>query len=684
MSAPTLDELVKDIPPALLNQQCSNRHLAEVSRELVNLKLLAPYLDMSGGEVHSIQESAHNYDEQKQELLFKWKEKCSKSATYRALIEAIHSSRNVDLAHFACQLLQQQPYQTREGSCSTVSVIPPALVDYQCKLRYGYKSHKPVMVVEWPPPPEPALKYVKLVLVPKDPVQKGDIKDEDIRASICGNLDDDNVISVEVDLEQLLTLDPKERKVILFEGAPGSGKSTLLWHICQKWQSGELFHQFTLVLLVQLRDPAVHAAQSLADILPHVPSRSRKLSEMRDSIVSAVEDIQGEGVLIMLDGWDEAPARLRQKRSLFHGLIAAPSECSIEKAVVVVSSRPSASHDLRAYLSHRVELRGFTKEKREQYVRETLKGNPSDAQKLIEGIEGIEEDEVMDLSHPMNIVILTHIFISSNYTLPSSPCRMTITLMLSYLLRHIQKTQPDEHVVEVLQSLDNLPQPIHDTFRNLCQVAYDGIVNERYSFASDEVSVSPSTGPPQITTLGLLQSVHSLVATGSSTQYHFLHVSFQELCAAYHVFKLPNPEKTHTEALKKLMISTFKPTERTEFFHFEPVCDFYSALTRLQNVAVAKQLQRTYTDVLEEFLAQHSDSESFSDSEDEFSSSVNESDNSQKRCEPENDGYDGLKKIDEEYVAIIGKGTRYRFLSFFHFLWSHKMLILWMRSLGKK
>ena len=56
--------------------------------------------------------------------------------------------------------------------------------------------------------------------------------------------------------------------MILINGAPGSGKSTLTVHICQKWSRGELFQEFTVVVLVHLRDPAIQKSESIADLLP--------------------------------------------------------------------------------------------------------------------------------------------------------------------------------------------------------------------------------------------------------------------------------------------------------------------------------------------------------------------------------------------------------------------------------
>ena len=35
---------------------------------------------------------------------------------------------------------------------------------------------------------------------------------------------------------------------ILIEGAPGVGKTTLAWHLCRKWEKGELFQQWPVVV----------------------------------------------------------------------------------------------------------------------------------------------------------------------------------------------------------------------------------------------------------------------------------------------------------------------------------------------------------------------------------------------------------------------------------------------------
>ena len=585
MSAPTLEDLLRDIPDSLLDEPCSSDvYLTEVSKSLSEWKLLRPYLELDKGEEDKIIEADHAHAVQRRNLLLAWKEKFSISGkcTYRVLITAIFNSGNVDLAHKACQLIPLY------SSSKHAPRLSPVLAEYKQQLVTGYKTHKPVMVGEWPPPP--SLQYINLVLYKKKKIPRGEIKEDEIQEAMHGNIDQfvyKNKVNI-VKIEELLRLDSYGRRVILFEGAPGSGKSTLLWHVFQEWQSGELFQQFNLVLLVLLRDTAVHDAQCLANILPYVPFRSSKSVEIQNKYASEIEKVHGEGVLIMLDGWDEAPANLRRKGSLFHDIISAPSQCSIEKAVVVVSSRPSASQGLWSYASARVSVLGFTSEGREMFILQSLKNSPEHAQALIGKIESIPQ-LISDCYLPLNLVIITHVFMCSGNTLPSTYCRIIITLALSCLLRHIKKTRPDDgDLVEALNSFNDLPEDMREDFLKLCKMAYDGIVNEKYSFSRQDLK-GITLGAQEVTTFSLLQAVHSLIATGSATVYHFLHLSLQELCAAYHIAALPNPETTHIKAFKKLASTEWGLYHKLST-HFEPVCYFYSALTQLRVSEVVDHL----------------------------------------------------------------------------------------------
>ena len=63
----------------------------------------------------------------------------------------------------------------------------------------------------------------------------------------------------EIFIEQILEADRKQEKprLIFVEGAPGIGKSTLAWELCRKWEEFSCMKQYSLVVLLRLREKEV-------------------------------------------------------------------------------------------------------------------------------------------------------------------------------------------------------------------------------------------------------------------------------------------------------------------------------------------------------------------------------------------------------------------------------------------
>ena len=105
------------------------------------------------------------------------------------------------------------------------------------------------------------------------------------------------------------------------------------------------------MILVQLRDPAVQRAQTIAELLPC------RDDEMANQVASAITANDGRGVLWVLDGWDELPSHLREK-SLLKDMIIPPNIAPITQSSVIVTSRPVSSFELSALVSSRIEVLG--------------------------------------------------------------------------------------------------------------------------------------------------------------------------------------------------------------------------------------------------------------------------------------------------------------------------------------
>ena len=220
--------------------------------------------------------------------------------------------------------------------------------------------------------------------------------------------------------------------MILIDGAPGSGKSTLTVHICQQWDRGELFNEFDVVILVQLRDPRVQSAQSITDLLP---CESRSIAEQ---VAAEIMAVKGSGVLRILDGFDELPSHL-QEDSIIRTLIRPNlyQENPLSKTTVMVTSRPISSGDLCPVVSSRIEVLGFTAEEQRLFFTECLSNDTKASAVETLVMERLSSNPAMEGSCylPLNASIVVHLYLA-NGSLPSTvyviflPLFSTVSLVI--------------------------------------------------------------------------------------------------------------------------------------------------------------------------------------------------------------------------------------------------------------
>ena len=227
--------------------------------------------------------------------------------------------------------------------------------------------------------PSPTQKIFNLAIIKKEKIQIGRIDDEFVHKTIRGQVDDILLEKSPIELKDIFKNIEEERKVILIDGAPGSGKSTLTLYICEQWGRGELFNEFTVVILVQLRDPRVQSALSITDLLP---CESRSIAEQ---VATEIMAVKGSGVLWILDGFDELPSHL-QKDSII-GTLIRPNlyqENPLSKTTVMVTSRPISSGDLCPVVSSQTEVLGFTAEEQRLFFTECLNNDTKAVETLME------------------------------------------------------------------------------------------------------------------------------------------------------------------------------------------------------------------------------------------------------------------------------------------------------------
>ena len=407
--------------------------------------------------------------------------------------------------------------------------------------------------------PSPTQKFINLAIIKKERIQRGKIDVNFVQKSIRGQIDDILLEKSPIKLEEIFSKIEGERKVILVDGAPGSGKTSLTVHVCQRWSRGELFEEFTVVILVQLRDPAVQSAKSIADLLP-CPD-----IETAQQVADAIKATNGRGILWVLDGFDELPTHL-QKESLLRDVIILSKISPINLSSVIVTSRPISSGDLCEVVSSRIEVLGFTREEQRQYFTECLKGDTKAVDTLTERLSenpGIEGSCYL----PLNASIVAHLYLSDG-SVPSTVYGMFSSFVQHFLSRYLCERLGKTREEARLRSLDNLPSELRGPFNKLCEVAFNGTSENKVTFSESDLKAVKHSAV--IREVGLLQSTPSIISNGKVVYYNFAHLSVQEVLTSVYISRLPASEQ----------ISTFDRLFGDS--RFGPVLQYYAAITKLR------------------------------------------------------------------------------------------------------
>ena len=320
---------------------------------------------------------------------------------------------------------------------------------------------------------------------------------------------------------------------LLIEGAPGIGKSTFAWEECQKWGQHQLFNEYSLVVLLKFRDKRVQKAESVSDLFYH-PNQ-----KLQSELVDYITVTGGYGLLLILEGFDEAPASKRTIDSIFVRLFTGQE---LPKATVILTTRPSASAGLRELCkgkhSRRIEIIGFGKNEIDEYTRCAF----SDVQSRSDFKEYLSlYPHIHSMMYvPLNSAIVTHVYEScksSGAVVPKTMTQLYSSLIRTLLLRYVKDKEEYKDACTNITSFKDLPQPVYDQFCEICKIAYTGIVCAETELIFQDL-------PSDFDSLGLMQTCPELyVDRGASVSYNFLHLTIQEYLAAYHISQQSRDEQ---------------------------------------------------------------------------------------------------------------------------------------------
>ena len=334
-------------------------------------------------------------------------------------------------------------------------------------------------------------------------------------------------------------------------------------------QEAFFLNKFDIVILAYLRDEAIQNASTLANILP--AADITQVSQSSNDIATQLRASYGFKVLFIFDGWDEFPPEL-QNNSLVSTIIREPHKLCLQQSTVIVTTRPVASGNLLHIADQRVEILGFTPHQIREYIAKALNGDSTRIQKLV---QHLEEHPVIEgyCYIPLHVAILVHIFLTMKEVLPTTRHKLFCDLVLCCIVREIETHKSDRNAEIEISSLDDLPEVIKSQLSDLCVLAYKkGVMQEEVVFYRRHLQALDL--PSNLPSLGLLQAVEGLTHFSKSLSYNFLHLSVQELLAAYKISQL-DPGK-QLEVFNNLLESP----------RFLPVLHSFSGFTKLENPAI--------------------------------------------------------------------------------------------------
>lgn len=295
-----------------------------------------------------------------------------------------------------------------------------------------------------------------LPLVPCDEfinLDKTGLKKEDselIRASFHGGVDEIRGCKIRIDIDSILT---PESNCVLVEGPAGIGKSTLCQKLCREWDTLKSLQGYKIVLQLKLRDSHVQNASSLEEIFYHDDKN------LQQSVVAEVFECNGEGVLLILDGFDELPGSVvSSQNSMIMRLI---NGVCILGARRLITSRPSALHHFLQQKRH-VEILGFTDEYKKQYAEKVFMLEPD----LITHFKSFifSNPVITSLMYiPINCAIIAAVYRdikSSREWIPRTMTQLYTTLTIILIKRYMIKKGKWNVCSDVPRNLKDLPEEI--------------------------------------------------------------------------------------------------------------------------------------------------------------------------------------------------------------------------------
>ena len=311
-------------------------------------------------------------------------------------------------------------------------------------------------------------------------------------------------------------------RVVLIEGDPGAGKTTLTLQLCKLWANGKLL-KTDFVFWIPLRNDYYKSVSNLHELFD-------KLGY--PGITEYADQNSGEGLVLILDGWDELSNKLQQS-SLFHDIVFNRNRL-FHRSTIIVTSRSVSCDEIAELVEERnnhYQILGFSPNNAYMYVENYFNSNSGDHSQTVKLLLDFLKDRENLRRHfyiPITVKIMCFVC-KRDQQIPETLSK----LYERFVVLHIRPNVPETNQRN-FSTLRNVPEKYRPVFKKLCKTAFHTLKVKELIFDEEQLEEEiKHLGMECFDGFGMLHIDHYDSDLGDSEKsYSFIHRAVQELLAA--------------------------------------------------------------------------------------------------------------------------------------------------------